>query len=165
MFTKKPFSGAHKVVEYLGRYSHRVAITNQRIISIDDTSVIFKYKDYKDGAKSKTMKLTGEDFLQRLSLHFLPPQFRKVRNYGFTANASKAKSLNKARTSLGLKVKELLSRHERKELALIRLFDDHINACPICKKGKMKLFFPCPPNKDPPQELLNAIKNQRKESK
>ena len=160
VFTKKPFSSVHKVVEYLGRYSHRVALTNRRIISISDKEVILQYIDYRDSAKTKVMSLKGHDFIQRFCLHILPPQFRKIRNYGFLANASKAKSLTKARISLGLKTKELLNRQQRKEMALERLFSNDVNKCPVCKKGDMEMIFALSPNKDPPFEILIKIKKQ-----
>ena len=118
VFTKKPFSGVHQVINYLGRYSHRVAITNHRIQSITDQQVSFVYKDYRDGARKKVMYLQGKEFLRRFSLHILPSHFRKVRQYGFTANASKARSIRQARAALDEKHRALLQRHERKALAI-----------------------------------------------
>jgi hypothetical protein len=79
VYTKKPFSGVQKVVDYLARYSHRVAITNHRIQAITDTEVVFQYKDYKDKAAKKSMRLDGREFLRRFCLHILPAGFRKVR--------------------------------------------------------------------------------------
>ena len=144
VYTKKPFSskgGVKKVVNYLGRYSHRVALTNHRIKSIDKNRVIFQYKDYKDGAKKKLMSLSGKEFLRRFCLHILPHGFRKVRQYGFLSNASKSKSLQEARLALGEKIKRLLTRKERKEKALQRLFGEKENRCPCCKKGIMEAIY------------------------
>jgi hypothetical protein len=134
-YTKKPFAGVNHVVSYLDRYSHRVAITNPRIISIDDQTVSFTYKDYNDGVKKKLMQLKGEEFIRRFCLHMLPPRFRKVRQYGFTSNASKKKSINKARITLGQRIVILLNRKERKQKAIQRIFDSP-NQCPCCKKWK-----------------------------
>ena len=138
VYTKKPFGGVKHVVNYLARYSHRVAITNHRIKKIDDESVLFEYKDYKDGGKKKPMSLKGREFLRRFCLHILPKGYRKIRQYGFLSNASKGKSLALARIALGERVKVLLTKKERKELALQRLFKGVSDkVCPCCQKGKM----------------------------
>jgi len=159
VYTKKPFSGVKKVVNYLARYSHRVAITNHRIKSISEESVTFQYKDYKEGAKKKLMTLKGTDFLQRFCLHILPQGFRKVRQYGFLSNATKAKSLRQARMALGAKVHQLLTRSERKKLAKKQLFGDKIDVCPCCQKGKMVTCIVWERNKAPPflDELVQML--------
>lgn len=159
VYTKKPFSGVKQVVAYLARYSHRVAITNHRIKNIEDGVVTFQYKDYKDNAKKKLMSLKGTDFLQRFCLHILPQNFRKIRQYGFLANACKAKSLNQARNSLGAKVRQLLTRKERKELAKKRLFGDKTDACPCCENGKMVTLIIWERNKAPPflEEMVQIL--------
>jgi hypothetical protein len=149
VYTIKPFAGVNQLVRYLGRYSHRVAITNPGIISIDDQTVSFIYKDYKDNAKKKMMKLKGEEFIRRFCLHILPPRFRKVRPYGFTSNASKKESINKARIAPGLYMVILLNRKERKQKAKERIFDEP-NQCPCCKVGKMQIIDATMGNKDPP---------------
>jgi hypothetical protein len=137
VYTKKPFAGVKHVVNYLARYSHRVAITNHRIKNISESEVLFEYKDYQDGAKKKTMLLKGKEFLRRFCLHILPHGFRKVRQYGFYSNASKSKLLNHARVALGGKLKTLLTRKERKAKALERIFSQTTDQCPCCKKGTM----------------------------
>ncbi|MEM6379266.1 MAG: IS91 family transposase [Bacteroidota bacterium] len=159
VYTKKPFSGVKKVVGYLARYSHRVAITNHRIKKIDEQTVTFEYKDYKDNAKKKLMTLKGTDFLQHFCLHILPQGFRKVRQYGFLANAAKAKSLALARKSLKAKVAVLLTRKERKALAKKRLFGEQADQCPCCNAGKMQIWLVWQPNKAPPflQELAHLL--------
>jgi len=149
VYTKKPFAGAKHVINYLGRYSHRVAITNHRIININDKLVSFIYKDYKDGAKKKVRTIDGNEFLCRYCLHILPSGFRKVRQYGFTSNASKAKSINKARVALGQRIVILLVRKERKEKAKYRIFGQP-NQCPSCNVGKMVTIDSEEGNKDPP---------------
>ena len=141
VYTKKPFSGVKHVVDYLARYSHRIAITNRRIQQLDEHSVTFEYKDYKDKAKKKPMTLTGKEFLRRFVLHILPKGFRKVRQYGFTSNAAKAKALPQARIALGIKQQQLSNRQQRKQLALKRLFDTDLDQCPCCKKGKLVLIY------------------------
>ena len=160
VFTKKPFSGVQQIVNYLARYSHRVAITNHRIKSIDQDVVQFEYKDYKDNAKKKVMTLQGTEFLRRFCLHILPKGFRKVRQFGFTANATKTKSIAIARKALGLKIKQLLNRKERKALALKRLFGQTSHLCPCCNKGNLIPLFSWTSNKDPPVLALVFLKIQ-----
>jgi hypothetical protein len=137
VYTKKPFSGVKNVIHYLGRYSHRVAITNQRIKSITASHVSFTYKDYRTNGNSKLHTLEGKEFLRRFSQHILPSGFRKVRHFGFIANASKAKSIKTARQALHVKQKELLNKAERRSLAKQRIFKKEADRCPCCKKGRM----------------------------
>ena len=126
VFTKKPFSNSKHVIDYLGRYSHKVAITNRRILSIEDQTVKFNYKDYRCKGLKKIMPLSGQEFLRRFCLHILPPRYRKVRYRGFIANACKAKNIKIARAALNVKHHDLLSRSERKELALLDAMDQLI---------------------------------------
>ncbi len=158
MFTKKPFAGVQNLVKYLARYSHRVAITNHQLKQMDQQSVQFQYKDYDDNGRKKVMTLSGKDFIQRFCLHILPQGFRKVRQYGFMANACKAKDLATASKALNRKHKQLLSRAERKALAKQRLFSEKNDRCPCCKKGKMILVYTFAANKDPPVYLSSSTK-------
>ena len=161
VFTKKPFSNSKHVIDYLGRYSHRVAITNQRILAIDDRTVKFEYKDYRTKGEKKIMSLTGQEFLRRFCLHILPPRYRKVRYYGFIANACKTKNIKIARAALSVKNHTLLTKSERKELALIRLFGSKdLNQCPCCKTGSMQMIITINKNRPPPKHILSKIKTQ-----
>ena len=143
VYAKKPFAGVHKVVEYLARYSHRVAITNHRLKHIDRQNVQFHYKDYKQNAQKRVMTLDGKNFLKRFCLHILPPRFRKIRQYGFLANTHKEVKITEARRALHAKQVKLLCRAERKELAKNQLFGQKADLCPCCKKGRMGIvdFF------------------------
>lgn len=158
VFTKKPFSGVKHVVDYLARYSHRVAITNRRIKNISQDTVLFEYKDYKDKAKKKLLPLKGTEFLRRFCLHILPKGYRKVRQFGFTSNASKGKAIAKARLALGLKTQQLSTRSQRKQLALKRLFDTDIDQCPCCQKGKLVTIYGWSQARAPPSFDWNTIK-------
>lgn len=149
VFTKKPFSGVKHVINYLGRYSHKVAITNGRILNIEEGKVTFKYKDYKDGAKKKEMRLEQSEFVRRFRLHILPSGFRKVRQYGLSSNAAKGKRIEQARKALGQKHSQLLKKRERKQLAMQRLQID-FDQCPVCKKGKMKRLMILSRTRPPP---------------
>ena len=115
VYTKPPFSKPENVVNYLARYSHRIAISNQRIIDVTDTEVTFTYKDYRDRAKLKTRVLQGKVFLQRFCLHIVPDRFRKIRHFGFLSNSVKMKCLSLAKRSLLDKQHLSLSKTERKE--------------------------------------------------
>ncbi len=86
VFCKKPFNSPHHVVKYLGRYTHRVAISDARIQEFDDSMVIFKWKDYKDHSKVKFMKLQADEFVRRFLLHVLPSGFTKIRHYGILSS-------------------------------------------------------------------------------
>ncbi len=152
-YTKPPFSKPKNVVNYLARYSHRVAITNHRIINVTDTEVTFRYKDYNNGAKHKTMTLQGQDFLRRFCLHILPNRFRKIRHYGFLSNSIKTKSLTLAKKSLRDKRHRPLSKAERKAFAKLRLFGLPNRTCPCCEKGQLHTIDVWLANKSPPAYL------------
>ncbi len=93
VYAKPPFAGPKQVLAYLGRYTHRTAISNNRILNVDDKSVTFRWRDYSDGDKQKIATLPGELFLQRFCLHILPHGFTRIRHYGFMSSAAKGKAL------------------------------------------------------------------------
>ena len=84
---KRPFAGPEQVLDYVGRYTHRVAVSNNRLESMDDANVSFRWKDYRDYNKQKTMTLTGEELIRRFLLHVVPRGFQRIRYYGFLANS------------------------------------------------------------------------------
>jgi hypothetical protein len=86
LFAKQPFGGPEQVIEYLGRYTHKIAISNHRITAIENGNVSFRYKDYADGGKQKEMTISATEFLRRFCMHILPKGFRKIRHYGFLSN-------------------------------------------------------------------------------
>ena len=101
VYAKRPFAGPKQVLAYLSRYTHRVAISNRRLISADGQHVTFAYKDYTDAAKQKTMTLSTEEFVRRFCLHVLPERFVKIRHYGLLGNRHRQQRLAKARQFLG----------------------------------------------------------------
>lgn len=132
---KKPFGGPSQVVEYLGRYTHKVAISNQRIINIDEqNNVTFSYKDYSDGDKQKMMTLTGDEFLRRYEQHILPKGFTKIRHAGYLSNAGRTKRIKQ------LKAQENIPyQHPIKlpvELRILERFGKDIRVCPHCNTGR-----------------------------
>ena len=132
VFCEPSFSDAEHVIKYLGQYTHRVAISNHRIINIDDDSVRFVYKDSRDHRKEKPIVLTGVEFLRRFCLHILPKGFVKIRYYGIMSSRYSKKTilLHKRNTE---RPKEKESVQER----LKRLTGFDMLLCPFCKKGQM----------------------------
>lgn len=100
VYTKPPFGGPEQVLAYLGRYTHRVAIANSRLISIADGKVAFRWKDYRHRGKSKAMTLDAHEFIRRFLLHTLPDGFHRIRHYGFLANGHRAARLGLCRSLL-----------------------------------------------------------------
>jgi len=130
VYCKPPFKTSACVVEYLGRYTHRVAISNNRILKFEGGMVSFKWRDYKDNSRWKVMTVTAEEFIRRFLLHILPTRFMKIRHYGLLGNRNKTKKLNlcKKLTNTVLHVKEKAS-----SLDLIRkILGRDICRCPAC---------------------------------
>jgi hypothetical protein len=100
VFAKPPFGGAQQVFHYLGRYSHRVAICNTRLLSLENGQVRFQYKDYAQGQRSKVMQLAAEEFIRRFLLHVLPKRFVRIRHYGLMAARNVATKLSRCRQLL-----------------------------------------------------------------
>ena len=137
VYAKKPFKNAVHIINYLGRYTHRVAISNQRIEGIDGDSVAFKWKDYKDHSKQKTMKLHAMEFIRRFLLHVLPKGFCKIRYYGIFASRNRKTLLTLCRKALGYRISKskFTGLCWQESLQLISGINVHV--CPVCKKGKM----------------------------
>jgi hypothetical protein len=102
VYAKRPFAGPEAVLAYLSRYTHRVAISNRRLVSMDPDGVTFRWKDYraKGRTRNKTMKLPANEFMRRFLLHVLPGGFHRIRHYGLLANAERRASLAKTRALL-----------------------------------------------------------------
>ena len=93
VYAKPPFAGPQQVLEYVGRYTHRVAISNNRLLDIDNGEVRFRWKDYRNGNRQKTMTLSADEFIRRFLLHVLPNGFQRIRYYGFLANRYRKQNL------------------------------------------------------------------------
>jgi hypothetical protein len=102
VYAKRPFAGPAQVLDYVGRYTHRVAISNNRLVSMDNGKVSFRWKDYRDGNRQKTMTLDGEEFIRRFLIHVLPDGFHRIRYYGFLANCHRERKLSLCRELLGM---------------------------------------------------------------
>jgi len=101
VYAKRPFGGAQQVFRYLGRYSHRVAIANARLLALTDGQVSFQWKDYADGSRTKIMRLSAEEFIRRFLLHVLPKRFVRIRHYGLLAGRNVSTRLARGRQLLG----------------------------------------------------------------
>jgi len=135
VYAKRPFAGPEQVLGYLGRYTHRVAISNERISSIEDGKVSFAYKDRSDGNKRKSMTLDAGEFIRRFLLHVLPHGFMKIRHFGFLANKKKQASISRIRSLVDLKIKIPEKGKETAREIMLRLTGKDIALCPKCKKG------------------------------
>jgi len=140
VYCKRPFGNALKVIDYLGRYTHRVAISNNRLISINDGQVTFHWRDYNDGNKQKVMTLTAEEFIRRFLIHILPPGFRKIRHYGLFASRDKGKRLTLCKRLTGTRF--TVSQRESTLERLIRILGEDFNLCPRCLSGHLSRASP-----------------------
>ena len=131
VYCKRPFKTSHSVLQYLGRYTHRVTISNHRLISIHDNAVSFKWRDYKDANKEKVMTLTADEFIRRFLLHILPPGFTKIRHYGFLASAVKSVKLALCKKLMNLPCIVLSAVLSVVEL-MFKLTGKDISLCPNC---------------------------------
>ena len=97
VYCKKPFGGPERVLAYLGRYTHRVAIANSRLLAVEDDHVAFSWKDYRAGGASRIMRLAPDEFIRRFLLHVLPDGFHRIRHFGFMANGQRAEKIARCR--------------------------------------------------------------------
>jgi hypothetical protein len=106
VFAKRPFAGPAQVLDYVGRYTHRVAISNNRLVSMENGKVRFRWKDYRDGNRQKTMTLEADEFIRRFLIHVLPKGFHRIRHYGLLANGDRAANIARARELLAMPPKQ-----------------------------------------------------------
>jgi predicted Zn-ribbon and HTH transcriptional regulator len=137
VYAKRPFAGPEQVIEYLGRYTHRVAISNNRIVSIKSDKVTFTYKDRKNNDEVKNMTLDAGEFIRRFLLHVLPNGFMKIRYFGFLANTNKKKCVPLLRKLIDPSAQLLEKITETVQDMMLRLTGEDITCCPQCQKGKM----------------------------
>ena len=140
VYAKAPFGGPAQVLAYLANYTHRIAMSNSRLLSFNDDLVTFRYRDYRSGNQPKVMTLGADEFLRRYLLHVVPLRFVRIRYYGFMANRTRASSLARARQLIGDRVLPpptiLKEPQERR--------------CPRCGEGKMIAIARIVPAAQPP---------------
>lgn len=139
VYAKPPFGGPDRVLEYLGRYTHRVAISNNRLVGFTGEEVVFRWKDYRHESKQKIMRLTADEFVRRFLLHVLPTGFQRIRHYGLLGNRSREAKLEQCRRLLNAPVPDPVPLQEPEDyrdryqrLTGVSLWD-----CPLCKRGRM----------------------------
>jgi hypothetical protein len=139
VYCKPPFDGAKGVLQYLGRYTHRIAISNNRILTIRDGQVSFLWRDYADDNRQKTMMLKTEEFIRRFLLHVLPARYVRIRHFGLLANRNRKDNLIVCRQILGggKAVAKENVRPETWQEQLLRICRIDVLTCPVCQKGKM----------------------------
>lgn len=150
VYCKPPFGGPEQVLKYLARYTHRIALSNDRLLSINNAKVTFRYKDYRDHSASKTMTLDAHEFIRRFLLHVLPTRFLRIRYYGFLANARRKMNLNLACSLLNVAPPDPLPQQDSKEL-FQDVTDQDPDLCPSCNQGHMiciEILNPLPPSID-----------------
>lgn len=136
-YSKQPFGGPEQVLEYLGRYTHRVAITNNRLTAMKDGNVTFTYRDRSDENKSKELTVSGEELIRRYLLHILPSGFMKIRYYGFLASTNKKESIPLIQRLIDPHFKTTEKQEETTQEIMLRLTGSDISQCPECGKGEM----------------------------
>jgi len=138
VYAKRPFGGPQQVLDYLGRYTHRVAISNHRLLRLEDGRVTFSWKDYRDSGASKEMPLEAGEFIRRFLLHVLPDGFQKIRYFGLMANRGRAANLALCRELIpdarpgapALEMKDWKERYRE-------LIGEDLRLCPACKRGRL----------------------------
>lgn len=138
VYSKRPFAGPEQVLAYLSRYTHRVGISNGRLLALDAAAhtIRFAYKDYAEGARRKAMTLGLEEFIRRLRLHFLPARFVKIRHYGLLANRGRQTRLERARALLGVAAPQAPKAEPRS-----------LPTCPHCGRAALFLVRVVPPQR------------------
>ena len=153
VYAKAPFAGPEQVLDYVGRYTHRVAISNNRLLDIEDGHVTFRYKDYRAGDTQKTMTLAAEEFIRRFLMHVLPPGLQRIRYYGFLGNRYRQEKLKHCRRLLQAPPTppeypdadgstDYRDRYQA-------LTDVSLHVCPICHRGRMSIIEQLSPSRAP----------------
>jgi hypothetical protein len=134
---QKALRRSGQVLSYLGRYTHKIALSNHRIKAVENNRVTFSYKDRSDNNKTKTMTIAASEFIRRFLLHVLPHRFMKIRYYGFLANICKEKAVRLIRRLIGKSMEILSHAGEAIREKMFRLTCRDILLCPHCLQGMM----------------------------
>jgi hypothetical protein len=155
VYAKPPFAGPESVLQYLGRYTHRVAISNHRIVDFRDGVVHFRWRDYRDGDRCKVMVLPGQEFLRRFLLHVLPSGFMRIRHFGLLANRHRKPKLERCRELLGHPPPS--ERTPETVAAIVeRLTGLNLSVCPFCQQGTMHITATLVPGEPLPVPILDS---------
>ena len=151
VYAKKPFGSPQTVLDYLGRYTHRVALSNERILSVQNGQVTLSYRDRKDGNRKTTIPLDAQEFIRRFLLHVLPDGFMRIRHFGFLANRSKKQALAQCRRLLKIEAALPQTPKESAKDLLLRITGIDLSRCPSCHRGTMIVVAELPPISSPSQ--------------
>ena len=155
VFAKRPFGGPQQVLRYLARYTHRVAISDHRLLELKDGQVRFQYKNYADGQQSKTMTLSSSEFIRRFLMHTLPSRFVRIRYYGFLANRFRKQRLDQCRILLGMR--SACSKFEVPRLAGDVDEPQAKPKCPACGGGRILIVdIPAIPTRGPARHPIGG---------
>ena len=155
VFAKPPFAGPEQVLGYLGRYTHRVAIANSRLLGLDNGRVSFTWKDYRQDGKTKVMTLSADEFIRRFLQHTVPSGFHRIRHVGFLANCHRAAKLTLCRELLAATLPPQAPPHRRWQDRLRELTGVEIDVCPCCG-GQMLTCESLPPT-PPPRSPISPM--------
>lgn len=154
VYAKRPFGGAKQIIQYLGRYTHKTAISNHRLIAYNNGEVTFNYKDYRQGGKNKIMSLEDVEFIKRYARHLLPKGFRRIRHFGFYNGAIKKKKVAIIRASIGQKEAKIV------EWDWIKLSTEKLGydpkVCPCCGERSMIIMPRFASQRAPPKNKIRT---------
>jgi len=139
VYCKPPFDGPQGVLQYLGRYTHRIAISNHRLLHLQNGDVSFLWRDYADHQRQKIMTLNADEFIRRFLLHVLPPRYVRIRHFGLLANRKRKTTIALCRKTLGdgQTPNQQNDRKETWQQQLFRICGIDVTLCPVCQKGRM----------------------------
>jgi len=142
VYAKPPFGGPSHVLDYVGRYTHRVAIANHRLLDIERGQVRFRYTDYQRAQAPRTMTLAADEFLRRLLLHVLPAGFHRIRYYGFLGNRHRTAKLRRCRQLLGMETPPPAAPTPPPDYRDLyhALTGASLRTCPVCREGQMHVL-------------------------
>ncbi len=150
VYAKRPFGHPKAVLEYLGRYTHKVAISNYRVLDIDSQKTTFSYKDYRQGAQKLEMSLDNLEFIRRFSMHILPKGLVRIRHFGILGSSAKQITIPLIHQELGIPVPE-------KEIRILEIYNPRY--CPCCQKESM-VSIQRLPQRGPPKAVFSAVPTQ-----
>lgn len=160
VFSKAPFGGPAQVLKYLARYTHRVAISNRRLVSMNNGNVSFLWKDYANGCRRRVMTLTAVEFIRRFLTHILPKGFMRIRHYGFLANRYRKQKLEQCRRLLDVRIVDVDvdstddGTSDREPPDNPQEKQERTTRCPACKHGQMIQIFTLKPGQALPAEFV-----------
>ena len=151
VYAKRPFAKPENVIEYLGRYTHKTAISNYRLKQVDEHAVKFSYKDYKTGGTVKEMTLAVLEFIRRFALHILPHGFGRMRHFGILSSRGQVIQIPLIQANMGV-LKPKLSKAQLRQKVINRLKTDSL--CPCCRQGKLQRILPFPRGEPPDDNYI-----------